>query len=61
MAGWIIGLLVAVSAGTWIYNKFMHTTGNNTKTSVIAAAASGLLLFFFTLIVLGIINNIIGQ
>ncbi len=45
MANWIVGLLAAISAGTWLYTKFMRSTGNNTKNSVIAAAALALVVF----------------
>ncbi len=45
MADWIIALLAAVSAGTWIYTKFMRSTGNNTKKALIVAGALGLVVF----------------
>lgn len=42
---WLLCLLVAVSAGTWIYSKFSRTTGGNQKTSLIAAGVSTAFIF----------------
>ena len=60
MANWIIALLFAVVAGTWIYSKLMRTTGNNTQSSALGAGIAALLIFFAVLIVLGFIGGLLS-
>jgi hypothetical protein len=57
MGNGFIAFLLAAGASTWIYSKFMRSTGGNTKNAVIAAGISGVLLFVLTLIVLGFIPD----
>jgi hypothetical protein len=45
MGNGVIAFLVAISAGVWIFSKFMRSTGNNTKTATTAAVISGLFIF----------------
>lgn len=61
MAPWIIALLFAIGASTWIYTKIMRITGNNTKSSLITASLSGVLLFFIVLAVVSFINSSVSQ
>jgi len=52
----VISLLLAIGLGTWIYNKFMKTTGSLTQRSLLAAGISALVIFlvsFLTLSLLG--------
>lgn len=48
----LISFLLAIGAGTWIYNKFMRITGSLTERSVIAATVSGIAIFLVSLLVL---------
>lgn len=59
MANWIIALLLAVGAGTWIYSKLMRTTGNNNQSSLIGAGISGLLIFLVAILALGFITKLL--
>ena len=51
----LIAFLIAVSSTTWIYNKFMKTTGSLTQRSLLAAALSGIAIFIVSYILLGYI------
>jgi hypothetical protein len=49
MSPFIISLMFAAGAATWIFTKFQRSSGNNTRQSAIAAGISGaviLVLFF---------------
>lgn len=48
MGSVIIALLLAVGAATWIYAKFMRTTGSNSRTSLVAAGVAGIFIFLLT-------------
>lgn len=61
MSNWIIGLLLAVGAGTWIYSKLMRTTGNNTKSSATGAGIAALFIFFVVWILLGVISGLLSK
>lgn len=50
MSSVLLALLIAASAGTWIYSKFMRTTGGNNGTAITAAGVSGVLIFVLVLI-----------
>jgi len=50
-----ISLMFAAGAATWIYTKFMRSSGNNTKQSAIAAGISALAIFFVFLTVFNMI------
>jgi len=41
----VVALLLAIGASTWIYSKFMRTTGNNGRSSIVAAGVAGLFIF----------------
>jgi predicted ABC-type exoprotein transport system permease subunit len=56
MSNWIVALLLALGASTWIYSKLMRSTGNNAKSSIIGASAVGLLLFFVVAVTLGFLG-----
>jgi predicted ABC-type exoprotein transport system permease subunit len=55
MSNVLLSLLVAVSAGTWVYTKFMRTTGGNNATALTAAAICAALLFVLMLTITSII------
>ncbi|MEI7682848.1 MAG: hypothetical protein WCJ24_00935 [Candidatus Saccharibacteria bacterium] len=47
----LVAFFVGLGVGTWMYSRAMHTTGNNTKSSIIAGVAVGGIAFLviFTL------------
>ncbi len=53
----VIALLAAASIGTWVYNKSMSRTGNNTSSSLRLAGVSGVIAFVVTLTILSFINS----
>jgi len=55
MSRGVISLLIAIGAGTWIYNKFMKYTGSLTQRSLIAAISSAIVIFLVMFFLLGII------
>lgn len=57
MSNVLIAFLVSISATAWIYNKFMRSTGGNTKNAVISAAVAGVAIFIFMLLVLMLIAS----
>ena len=52
----LISLFVAVGATTWIYNKFMRTTGNLTQRSLVAAGFAGFIIFLVMYLLLGLLG-----
>ena len=56
MANWIIALLFSIGVSVWIYAKFMHKTGNNSKSSIIGASVVGVLLFVVSFMLLGLFS-----
>jgi hypothetical protein len=48
----VIALMLSVGAGAWVYNKFMNTTGNNTKTALTAAGVVGVILFIIAIVIM---------
>ena len=56
MANSVIAFLFAIGVTVWVYAKFMHKTGNNTKSSVIASAIIGILLFILSLMILNMLS-----
>lgn len=38
----LISLIVGISAGTWVYSRFMRTTGGNAKSAITMAVVSGI-------------------
>ena len=57
MSNVLIAFLVSISATAWIYNKFMRSTGGNTKNAVISAAVAGVAIFIFMLLALMLIAS----
>ena len=53
----LIAFLVAISGGTWIYNKLMKQTGNNTKNSIIGAAISAGVIFLVVVTLVGMVSH----
>lgn len=56
-----IGLLVAISSGTWVYTKVMRRTGNNNKSSLITAGIFAAMAFIVTVTVVWSIDSMIGK
>ncbi len=54
MSRFVIAFLIAAGLGTWIYNKFMKTTGSLTQRSVIAASVSGVVIFIVSYLFLAL-------
>lgn len=44
MSNFLISLLVAISAGTWVFSKMVKQSGGDRKTSVIVGAIAGILV-----------------
>lgn len=59
--GPMIGLLVALSAATWVYTKSMRRSGGNTNNSLVVAGIAGLFAFFLTLAALSVADNYLGN
>ena len=57
MSNTVVALLFSLGAATWVYGRFMRTTGSNTKNSLIAAVAIGILLFIVLYFVMGFIAD----
>lgn len=55
MSNLLIAFLVAVGFSAWVYNKTMHSTGNNTKTALIVAFVAGTISLLLVTTLLGFI------
>lgn len=60
-SGVLIGFLVAVSSGTWVYTKVMRRTGNNQRSSITTAGVFGLIAFVMTLTLVATVNSLTGN
>ena len=60
MSNFFIAILVAASAGTWIYTKEMRRSGNNNKTSLIVAGMTAGITFVVVLAIAITIDAKIG-
>ena len=59
MSAFLISLLFAAGAGTWIYTKLgRHTGGGNQRSAYIGAAAAAALIFLFVFTFLKFILDI---
>lgn len=55
MSNFLVSLLAAAGAGTWIYNRFQRYTGGQTKRSLMVAAISSVLIFLVFLAVMNLV------
>ena len=60
-SGVVIGLIVAVSGGTWVYTKMMERTGQNVKSSVITACIAGFFAFVIIWTIVLTIDSFLGN
>lgn len=51
----LIAFILAVGLGGWVYNKTMHSTGNNTQTALIVAFVAGIIALLLVNTLLGYI------
>jgi len=52
----VIGLLVALSATAWVYNKAMRQTGGNGKTAATVAIIAGVISFIVILTLVNLVD-----
>jgi flagellar biogenesis protein FliO len=45
MGASMIAFLFAIGGATWVYNKFMNTTGNNTKSAITISVIAFVFIF----------------
>lgn len=55
-SNFMIGALVGIGFGGWVYSKMMRNTGGNTGGSLTAAALTGILATLAVTTVLGLIS-----
>lgn len=48
----LIGLLLGVGGGAWVYSKMMKSSGSNTQSSLITAAVAGLIIMLLAVTLL---------
>ncbi len=56
MSNFLIALMFTAGASTWIYQKLLFRTGNNTRATVLTTALLGLMIFFVIYTLAGLIN-----
>lgn len=59
MSNSVVAFIASLGAAAWIYNRFMNTTGGNTKSSLTTAAVSGVSIFIFLLLLLSMLSGMI--
>lgn len=52
VSNFMIGLLMGLGAGGWIYGKVQRRTGGNTQDSLIMAGVGGFFVFLLVLLLL---------
>ena len=60
-SGVVIGLIVAISGGTWVYTQMMRRTGNNTKSSLITAGIAGFFAFVIIVTIVATVDSYLGN
>ncbi|CAN5398756.1 hypothetical protein BH10PAT3_BH10PAT3_5350 [soil metagenome] len=55
MTNSVIAILIAISAGVWIYSKLMRSTGNNLTSAITVASIAGAVIFVVALLLLRLI------
>jgi uncharacterized membrane protein YeaQ/YmgE (transglycosylase-associated protein family) len=53
----LIGFLMGISIGTWVYSKLMNKTGGNTQNAVIGAAVVGFIVLLVVSTLLGLMSE----
>lgn len=56
MSSFLIALLVALGASTWIYTKMMKTSGGLTKNAITVAAVCGVIILIFVFSIANILQ-----
>jgi len=56
MSNFLISLIAGAAAAGWVYNKFMKTTGGNTKNSIGGAIVAGILAFLSLFVLISFIS-----
>jgi hypothetical protein len=56
MSNFLIAFICGISALAWTYNRFMKTTGNNTKNAITGAAVAGILVFLTVFVAISFIS-----
>lgn len=57
MSYFLVALMLAVGAATWVYSKVMNRTGGNTQNALIIASVSGIMAFVMTWTALAMIDS----
>jgi hypothetical protein len=60
-SGVLIGFIVAISSGTWVYTKIMRRTGNNTRSAATTAAIFGAIAFVVTVTLVATVDSMLGN
>jgi len=55
MSNGLIAFLITLGAVTYLYNRFMRTTGGNSKSALITSGSIGILLFIVLLYLINLI------
>lgn len=50
-----VGFLMGLGVSGWVYNKMMHSTGNNTKNALIVATIAGVFSMILIATIMGMI------
>ena len=54
-SNFVIGLVVGLGSGFWVYNKFQKSSGGNSKNSAIAASITAVIIIIAVTIILQIL------
>lgn len=60
-SGIAIGILVALSAATWVYSQTMRRTGNNNKSSLITGVIAGLFAFVIIVTLVAMVDGMLEK
>ncbi len=56
MSPLVVGIMLGVGAGVWVYSKLMRNTGGNAKSAGIAAGAIGFIAFLVMFMIMNAIS-----
>jgi hypothetical protein len=56
MSPFVVGIMLGVGSGVWVYNKLMRSSGGNTKNAATAAGIIGFVAFLFMWMIMNAIT-----
>ena len=60
-SGFLIGLLAAISAATWVYTVTLRRTGGNNKSSITTGLIAGIIVLIVVITIVATIDSYLSN